>query len=202
MEFLLVMVIFFFALTIHEYAHGWIAYKKGDPTAFYSGRLTLNPLAHIDPVGTVIFPIVLLIMTQGKFTFGWAKPVPINYQALNNPKKDILWVGLAGPLANIAFALVLSLLVRMLGYGTFLHQIITTGIFINLLFAVFNLIPIPPLDGSRVVMGLLPPDLAYEYSKLEQFGFIILILLLVLGLIHKIVLPIVIGIARLMGVGL
>ena len=102
----------------------------------------------------------------------------------------------------VIFALVLSLLVRMLGYGTFLHQIITTGIFINLLFAVFNLIPIPPLDGSRVVMGLLPPDLAYEYSKLEQFGFIILILLLVLGLIHKIVLPIVIGIARLMGVGL
>ncbi len=202
MSFILTLIIFFFALTIHEYAHGWVAYKKGDNTALYSGRLTLNPLAHIDPIGTVLFPIFLLIMSGGRFTFGWAKPVPINYNALRDPKKDIIWVGLAGPLANIIFAFILSIIVKIFPLNSFFYQILINGIFINLLFAVFNLIPIPPLDGSRVVMGLLPPDLAYEYSKIERFGFIILIVLLMFNIIHKIVIPIVIGLARLMGINL
>lgn len=199
MEMIFILIIFFFALTIHEYAHGWVAYKKGDQTAFYSGRLTLNPLAHIDPIGTVLFPIVLLVLSQGSFTFGWAKPVPINYRALNDPKKDIMWVGLAGPGANILLAIIISILIKIIPLNNFLYHILNTGAFINILFAIFNLIPIPPLDGSRVMMGLLPTHLANEYSKLERFGFIILLGLLFLGIIDNVVLPIAIGVARVLG---
>ena len=200
-SYILLIPVFFLALTIHEFSHGWVAYKLGDTTAKYSGRLTLNPLAHIDPIGTVLFPIVLLILSGGRFTFGWAKPIPINFWNLNNPKKDIIWVGLAGPAANIVLAWVLSLMLKIFPSGP-LFELIRFGVIINLFFAVFNLIPVPPLDGSRVVMGLLPTDLANQYASLERYGFVILILLLMLGIIHTLVIPVVAFLAAQMGVPL
>ena len=156
-----------------------MALQLGDPTAKRAGRLTLNPLKHIDPVGTIIVPVALKIM--GAPVLGWAKPVPVNFAGLNNPKRDMIWVALAGPLTNLIIA---SFLSKMLIFvqSLFWAKIISMGIIINLVLAVFNLIPIPPLDGSRIVMGLLPNKLALSYSKVEPFGLIIVIVLLSLGM--------------------
>jgi len=172
-----------FAVTVHEYAHGWVAERRGDSTARLSGRLTLNPIAHIDPVGTIIFPLFLYITqvhimkVETPLIFGWAKPVPVNFRNLRNPKQDMIAVGLAGPLANIILAILCTLFLRagIIEPYTFIGKLLGFGIFINLLLAVFNLIPIPPLDGSRILTGLLPPQLARTYNKLERFGFIILL---------------------------
>ena len=180
---LIVLPALLFAVTVHEYAHGWVAERRGDSTARLSGRLTLNPIAHIDPVGTIIFPLFLYITqvhimkVETPLIFGWAKPVPVNFRNLRNPKQDMIAVGLAGPLANIILAILCTLFLRMgiIEPYTFIGKLLGFGIFINLLLAVFNLIPIPPLDGSRILTGLLPPQLARTYNKLERFGFIILL---------------------------
>lgn len=186
------------AITVHEYAHGLVAYYYGDPTAKLAGRLTLNPLAHLDPIGT----IMLLILR-----IGWAKPVPVNYNYLKDPKNDMIKVSLAGPLANIILAIIFSLLLKgnnlvfqkivfshyfsfrlTQGWFTFLH----TAIFINIALALFNLLPVPPLDGHHIVLGLLPEHLARQYNKINQtYGMIIILFLLVTGSINKIILPIV-----------
>lgn len=179
------------AMTVHEFSHGWVAYKLGDPTAKYSGRLTLNPLAHIDPIGTVLLPLILFITTQGRFVFGAAKPVPINYWALKNPKRDIIWVGLSGPLANFIFAIFLSILWRFLPSFGIINFVFESLISINVLLGVFNLVPIPPLDGSRVVMGLLPDELASRYAMIEPYGFIIIIVFIGLGIFNILIEPIV-----------
>ncbi len=189
---LIVLPVLLFAVTVHEYAHGWIAERRGDPTARLSGRLTLNPIAHIDPLGTVIFPLLLYITqvhmkVEPPLIFGWARPVPVDFRNLRNPKQDMMAVGLAGPLANIILAILCTLLLRMgiIKPETLLGKIFGLGIVINLLLAVFNLIPIPPLDGSRILIGLIPPRWAYNYSKLEPFGFIILIVVIFyLRLLH------------------
>lgn len=198
---ILTLILFFFALTIHEFSHGWVAWKLGDPTAKNAGRLTLNPLVHIDPIGTIFLPL-MLIMTHSPFIFGWAKPVPVDFHNLRNPKRDMVWVGLAGPMANITLAIILSFFLKILVLtgGNPLSTILSYAIMINLLLAVFNALPIPPLDGSRVLIGLLPRELAMRYARIEPYGFIIIIGLLWLGMIGNIIWPIVMRLARLLGV--
>jgi len=179
------------AMSVHEFAHGWVAYMLGDQTAKYSGRLTLNPLAHIDPIGTVALPLILFITTAGHFVFGAAKPVPVDYSSLKNPRRDIVWIGLSGPAANLIFAVLLSLIWRFFASSFWLNFIFEYLISINVLLGIFNLVPIPPLDGSRILMGMLPDRLAYGYARLEPYGFIIVIGLFALGLFSVIIGPIV-----------
>lgn len=203
MSLLLSLCIFFFAVIIHEYSHGWVAWKLGDSTARSLGRLTLNPAAHIDPIGTVLLPLILLV-THSPVLFGWAKPVPVDFFNLNNPKKGMIWVGLAGPAANIIFAIALSLLLKIpvLTASYFAVSIITTAVVANLVLAVFNLLPIPPLDGSRIMTGILPYNLSVEYTKVEPYGFIIIFALLWLGIINTVIWPVVIFLARLLGLAI
>jgi len=191
------------AVVIHEYAHGWVAWKLGDSTAKRAGRLTLNPMAHIDPIGTIFLPMILLV-THSPVVFGWAKPVPVDFRSLNNPKKDMVWVGLAGPTANIIMAVLLSFVLKfftLTGSPLFM-AILSSAILINLVLAVFNILPIPPLDGSRVAMGLLPPDIAMQYAKLEPYGFIIIFGLLYLGIVGRVIWPLVMYLAQTLGAGL
>jgi len=190
MDFIISLILFFLAVIIHEVAHGLMAYKLGDPTAKYAGRLTLNPLAHIDPFGTIILPI-FLIFTNSPFVFGWAKPVPVNFAGLRNPKRDIALVGLAGPLANIVLAVIISILLKFYPFG-----ILQDFMVLNLVLAVFNLIPIPPLDGSRVLIGFLPQRLAYKYILIEKFGIFIIFVMIYFGLFKLIVLPVVMAILK------
>jgi len=190
-EMILSIPVFLLAVTIHEYAHGWVALKKGDTTARDAGRLSLSPLAHIDPIGTVIFPLLLAL--SGLPVFGWAKPVPINFRKLGNPKKDLLWVGLAGPAANIIFAFCMAMILRfapisgLLTFGRLMFYMVI----INLLLGIFNLIPVPPLDGSRILTSLLPMRQAVAYMQIERYGFLIMFILLWTGIIGKVVFPIV-----------
>lgn len=191
MDFILQLLIFFFAVVIHEYAHGLTASLRGDRTAQYAGRLTLNPLAHIDPLGTILLPL-LLLASRSPVIFGWAKPVPINYWGLKNPKRDIILVGLAGPLANICLAAALSLILKFsAALPFFAVSLMYQAVVVNLVLAVFNLIPIPPLDGSRVAIGLLPSPASRRYASIEPYGFIILFILLYLRLFDYVLWPIV-----------
>jgi Zn-dependent protease len=184
-----------FAITLHEVAHGWVARKLGDPTAEMLGRLTLNPLKHIDPIGTVLIPLLLLVL--GGFIFGWAKPVPVTAQNLRNPRRDMAIVAAAGPLSNLLMAIFWVLILKLaLVYGASMPQIATplsymgiAGVTINLVLMVLNLVPLPPLDGGRVVNGLLPPRLSWQYSRIEPYGFFIILALLATGALSYIISP-------------
>lgn len=178
------VILCFLSLVIHEVAHGFVAYKLGDTTAKNFGRLSFNPLAHIDVFGTVLLPL-LCVLTSYAFlgypmVFGYAKPVPVNPYNFKNPRKDMMWVGLSGPAANLITALIISLLIRIIPYPPVASFLAIGGV-INIFFAIINLIPVPPLDGSRIIAGLLPRRLAYRYVKIEPFGFIIIVLFILLA---------------------
>jgi len=188
------------AITLHEAAHGYMARHFGDHTAEREGRITLNPLRHIDPVGTVLVPILTLTLSMaagGLFIFGWAKPVPVNFGALHNPKKDMLWVSLAGPAANLFMALVwgvMAWLGQEMGDNYFaqpLYAMAVIGIQINAVLMVLNLIPLPPLDGGRIAVSLLPMPQAVKLARIEPYGMIILITLLATGVLGAILWPVV-----------
>lgn len=186
-----------FAITLHEAAHGYTARHFGDPTAYQAGRITLNPLRHIDPIGTVVVPLMILLVSSGDFLFGWAKPVPVDFGRLRNPKKDMLWVAAAGPLSNLAMAcgwalmFKLSLAVPLGVYGDPLLKMSLIGISVNVVLLVLNLLPLPPLDGGRIAVSLLPMPLAVRFSQLERWGFPILLLLLFTDVLGKIMAPLV-----------
>lgn len=186
-----------FAITVHEASHGYAAKYFGDLTAEKMGRISLNPLRHIDPIGTIILPAITLIV--GGVLFGWAKPVPVNFANLRNPKKDMLWVAAAGPASNlvmaIAWGILLGFVQRGLQAGEFptaanlFIDMAYVGITINIVLMVLNLLPMPPLDGGRIAVSLLPNNLAMQLSRVEQYGFIILIALMFTGVLGKILSP-------------
>ncbi len=199
-EWLLLFPLFVMAVVLHEVSHGWVALRFGDTTALNAGRLTLNPLKHVDLFGTVILPI-LLVALKAPFVFGWAKPVPINPLYMRHPKQNILWVGLAGPAAN--FILAGSVALALLFFGRWCSPIVAgfskMFVLINLILGTFNLIPVPPLDGSRILVGLLPAAAAHQFLMLERWGILIVMILSYCGVIGRFMWPVVLFLYRGLG---
>ncbi|HLD09514.1 MAG TPA: site-2 protease family protein [Methylophilaceae bacterium] len=189
-----------FAITVHEAAHGYVAKYFGDMTAFQEGRITLNPIKHIDPVGTILIPAITLVL--GGILFGWAKPVPVNFSRLRNPKKDMLWVAAAGPASNLVMAIIWALVIK---FSILLPSSFTmplafmgaVGVMINTVLMVLNLLPLPPLDGGRIAVSLLPHHLAYRYAMVERYGFIILLALLFTGVLSLIMSPFIVAVLNI-----
>ncbi len=188
-----------FAITLHEAAHGYVARHFGDPTAWQLGRITLNPVKHIDPMGTIVIPALILIASKiagsSGILFGWAKPVPVNFGRLRNPKKDMLWVAAAGPGANLFMALAWALLLKLAvslpdnPYSVPLAEMSRAGINVNGVLMLLNLLPLPPLDGGRIAVSLLPHRAAWQFARLEPYGFVILLVLLFTGLLDFWLIP-------------
>ena len=201
LSFTILFPFFMMAVIIHEVSHGWVALKLGDSTALRAGRLTLNPFKHMDLIGTILLPIFLL-MVQSPFIFGWAKPVPINPLGLRHPKQDILWVGIAGPISNFVFAAGIALFLKGWGNGcpALISSLAKALIFMNLVLGSFNLIPIPPLDGSRILLGIAPLPLARRLVLLERWGIVIMLLLLYCGVMERVIWPMVAFFSRMLGI--
>jgi Zn-dependent protease len=178
-----------FAITVHEAAHGYVARWFGDDTAYMMGRMTLNPVKHIDPMGTILMPLLLYFATSGAFLFGYAKPVPVNFSHLRHPKRDMVWVALAGPASNflqaILWAIVFTVLVAVGVDERFWLEMCKAGVLVNLVMWAFNLFPLPPLDGGRIVVGLLPRRLAWSFSRIEPWGFFIVMALVIAGIVSN-----------------
>lgn len=190
-----------FAITLHEAAHGYAARHFGDPTAWLQGRISLNPLRHIDPVGTILIPVAILLFSGGDFLFGYAKPVPVDFGRLRHPKKDMLWVAAAGPGANLLMACLWALMFKLSWllppfFSTPLARMAEIGIIINCVLMVLNLLPLPPLDGGRIAVSLLPHRLAFKFAQLERWGFPILLVLLFTGILGAVMNPLVVFSAR------
>jgi len=208
MKYVLQLSVLFFSVIIHEVAHGYIAYKRGDSTAKQLGRLTLNPLPHIDILGSIVLPLILMISNMP--IFGWAKPVPVNPARLYNPKRDMLLVSLSGSMANFALAIAAALgmfLIRNFATSDMpvlipAYQILQTILIINIVLPVLNLMPIPPLDGSRVIYYLLPTNLAVKYDSISPYGFFIIFALLFTGILWKIISPVIYFLIALLGGGI
>ncbi|BBI99520.1 peptidase M50 [Ferrigenium kumadai] len=185
-----------FAITLHEAAHGYVARHFGDMTAYQQGRISLNPMRHIDPIGTVLVPLITLLLPGG-FLFGWAKPVPVNFAALRHPKKDMLWVAIAGPASNLVMALGWALLYKLAWtfpdnyFAEPLMGMAEWGIKINVVLMVLNMLPLPPLDGGRVAVSLLPHRQAFQLAKIEPYGMFILIFLAITPVLSMILMPLV-----------
>ena len=183
-----------FAITLHEAAHGYVARMFGDNTAYMLGRVTLNPVKHIDVMGTIVVPLVILAVTGGRGFFGWARPVPVNFNNLRHPKRDMLWVAAAGPVSNVIQALLWAILAKLLSDGDtrvamYWLAVAEAGILVNLVFALLNLIPILPLDGGRVLASLLQNKASYAYQRTERYGMIVLIILMISGVLGWMILP-------------
>jgi Zn-dependent protease len=191
-----------FAITLHEAAHGYAARYFGDPTAWQAGRISLNPMRHIDLVGTIIIPAAILLFSGGSFLFGYAKPVPVDFSRLRQPKKDMLWVAAAGPAANLFMALCWALMLKLAwtmpsnDFTLPLSEMSKIGIIINCVLMVLNLLPLPPLDGGRIAVSLLPHRLAWQFAKIEPWGFPILLVLLFSGILNAVMNPLVSLVAR------
>ncbi|HEY3327253.1 MAG TPA: site-2 protease family protein [Novimethylophilus sp.] len=183
-----------FAITVHEAAHGYVAKYFGDMTAYAQGRISFNPLRHIDPVGTILVPLLTLLV--GGILFGWAKPVPVNFGKLRRPKQDMLWVAAAGPVSNLIMAIMWGLALKFSpaapeAISTPLSLMAQAGITINVVLMVLNLLPLPPLDGGRIAVSLLPHRLAYQFSQVERYGFVILLVLMFTGILGRILGPLI-----------
>ncbi len=184
-----------FAITLHEAAHGYVARYFGDPTAWQLGRITLNPVKHVDLVGTLLVPALILFFSKGAFIFGWAKPVPVDFNRLRRPKQDMLWVAAAGPGANLFMALCWGALLKLAvvapqtAYSLPLAEMARAGIMVNGVLMLLNLLPLPPLDGGRIAVSLLPPGLSWRFARIERYGFVILIVLLFTGVLSGILTP-------------
>lgn len=188
---ILAVAILLFSIILHEYFHGWAAYKLGDPTPKLSGRITLNPFVHVDLIGTIILPVLLLILSQGKFSMGYAKPVPINPYNFKNPRKDIMRVGIAGPLVNICLSVLFAVTAKLSTGIPYFYNLLLYGLTINLILAIFNLLPLPSFDGGRILTSVLPFKIALRYQKEKIPGIIFLLLLVSTGFIRWFVFPLV-----------
>ena len=193
------ITVFMIVIVVHELAHGYVAYLLGDNTAKDAGRLTFNPIRHADPMGTIILPI-MLILVHSPVIFGWAKPVPINPYNFKNVRKGVFLTSIAGPASNMVLALFFAVLFKtgLFAPQSIIWNFLLMGVLISLVLGIFNLIPIPPLDGANILASILPPALASKYMRMQKYGFLILIALLYLGLLNKLILPVVMTITKML----
>lgn len=202
MDILISIVILLFSAIVHEVSHGLMAEKLGDDTAREEGRITLNPIPHIDPFGSILLPALMWFATNGQFVFGAAKPVPVNFGNLRNPRSGMALVSLAGPLSNFALAILFVLPIKLGLASAIAEPILIKAILINLLLGVFNLIPIPPLDGSKIIASFLPQNLMEKLLEFERYGFIVILIFLYTGLLNTVFIPVVLFFVRIFNINI